>query len=196
MLDDNVIDRLGDLLKELDATRLSTPVRLGVEATLLLRQAGVGWEEFSLLLRLGWESYRTGCPRMLDWAFDPARWRALSPTPDGRRRFDYHEFARNPAIARIEECHPASPDPASVTCWSALVANHPVVHRATGRHCIPGRVATAQIVGQLAAWQGNPNTPDDALLEYHGYLLDEGVVLDPDEAGALAQLLHPTLANG
>jgi hypothetical protein len=104
MLDDDTLGRLSDLLKDMRAEELATPVRLACEATLLLREAGVRWEEISLVLRVGWENYRAGGRRTLDWVFDPGAWEPLPPTPDGLRGFRYHDSG-GPPVAQIQECH-------------------------------------------------------------------------------------------
>jgi hypothetical protein len=63
-LDDAVLDRLSELLEEMDTSTLHSRVTLADDAHRLLAGAGLSWADFTLLLKAGYEtSERINVPR-------------------------------------------------------------------------------------------------------------------------------------
>jgi hypothetical protein len=113
MLDDETIDRLGDLLRGLDTSTLHSRVTLADDAHRLLASAGLSWWEVVVALKTGVEalfaSARSNPPRLqtLAWAYGPD-WEAMPSSPGGPRAFRY-THPRWGTVAAVRECRDACP---------------------------------------------------------------------------------------
>jgi hypothetical protein len=76
-----------------------------------------------------------------------------------------------------------------LACWIATVNGHKVVHRATGRRCIPGRLFAQEVVLQLTHWW-RTEAGEEPLI-YHGWQLDESSWSEPGWDATFASLTHP-----
>jgi hypothetical protein len=166
--DDTVIDRLGALLRALDAISLNARVGLADAPNRVLEASGNAWWEIEVAFKAGVEALVRRIasgehPQTLAWAYGPD-WEAQGTGSDGRRAFRYTHPDWG-TVAQVRECRgtcPCFPRDGHPTRWHAFIDvpdEPPLTY--PGVSCFAEKLAAQLAVyAQVMRW-GEPPCPED-----------------------------------
>jgi hypothetical protein len=106
MIDERVLDRVGNIVKDLGSDSLAIRIAVADDVARTLAEAGVSWSELVETLRLGARVRANNVnvdPKTLSWAYS-RMWAMGPPTRGAVRSCYYHPSVRCNYVAEIREC--------------------------------------------------------------------------------------------